>query len=86
MPYLTEQAQPTDERSPLPAVILGGRALGMQGGKFMSFMGSERSHNDLWMTIAQALMKSSDSLSALSQEKFVKTGVAATPGLCSLPT
>lgn len=80
VPYITETADPTDSRSPLPAVILGGRALGMQGGKFFSFSPS-RSHNDVWMTIAQALLKTNDPLAVLAAEKFVKTGVGPIPGL-----
>lgn len=84
VPYITDQAQPSDERDPLPAVIFGGRALGMQGGKFKNFSPS-RSHNDLWMTIAQALMKTSDPLSLLAAEKFVKTGVAPIQDLWVAP-
>jgi hypothetical protein len=81
VPYITEQAQPTDERSPLPALILGGRALGMQGGKLMNFAGATRSHNDLWLTIAQALLQSSDPLSALTTEKFSKSEASPIAGL-----
>jgi hypothetical protein len=81
VPYVTDQAQPTDERSPLPALILGGRALGMQGGKFFSFPTPARSHNDLWMTIAQAFLKSNEPTNALADEKFVKTSVEPIAGL-----
>jgi hypothetical protein len=82
VPYVTDQSQPTDERSPLPALIFGGRALGMQGGKFLSFPRTPyRSHNDLWMTIAQAFLKSSDPTGALADEKFVKTGAQPLAGL-----
>ena len=85
VPYVTDQAQPTDERSPLPALILGGRALGMQGGKFVSFPSYDRSHNALWMTIAQAFLKSSDAATLLADEKFVKAGATAIPGLWAPP-
>ena len=81
VPYITDQADPSDQRAPLPALILGGLALGMQGGKFLNFPSGDRSHNDLWLTIAQAFLKSSDPLAALTDEKFIKTGVATLPGL-----
>lgn len=82
VPYITEEADPTDRRSPLPACIFGGRALGMQGGKFMDFSKTAiRSNNDFWMTIAQAYLKTADPLSVLSDEVFVKTGVAPIDGL-----
>lgn len=80
VPYVTEQAQPTDERSPLPALIIGGRALGMQGGKYLNFPVS-RSHNELWMTIAQAFLKSNDPVALLADEKFAQTGVQPIPWL-----
>lgn len=80
VPYVTDQAQPTDERSPLPALIIGGRALGMQGGKYLNFS-STRSHNDLWMTIAQAFLKSNDPSGALADEKFVMAGALPIAGL-----
>ena len=80
VPYVTDQSQPTDERSPLPALLLGGRALGMQGGKFLNFSPT-RSHNDLWMTIAQAFLKSNDPSSVLADEKFVMAGAQPIAGL-----
>lgn len=80
VPYVTDQSQPTDERSPLPALLLGGRALGMQGGKFLNFSPT-RSHNDLWMTVAQAFLKSSDPTSVLADEKFVMAGAQPIAGL-----
>jgi hypothetical protein len=86
VPYVTDVADPTDGRSPLPAVILGGKALGLQGGKFMNFASSGvRSHNDLWMTVAQALMKTGDPVALLADEKFLKTNVAPIPGLWVQP-
>lgn len=80
-PYVTDQAQPTDERSPLPALLLGGRALGMQGGKFLSFLGAVRSHNDLWLTVAQALLKSNDPMTVLAGEKFATRSAKPIAGL-----
>jgi hypothetical protein len=81
VPYITEVADPTDRRQPLPAVLFGGKALGLQGGKFKNFASAVRSHNDLWMTVAQALLQTSDPLSVLANEKFVQTGVAPIDGL-----
>ena len=52
----------------------------MQGGKYQKFAVS-RSHNDLWMTIAQAFLKSSDPSSVLADEKFVMTGALPIAGL-----
>lgn len=84
VPYITEEADPTDRRSPLPAVLLGGRALGLRGGKFLNFSSSgPRSHNDLWMTVAQALLATSDPVGVLADEKFLKTNVAPIAGLWS---
>lgn len=80
VPYVTDQSQPTDERSPLPALLLGGCALGMQGGKFLNFSPT-RSHNDLWMTVAQAFLKSNDPGSVLADEKFVQAGAVPIAGL-----
>jgi hypothetical protein len=84
VPYITEQADPSDARSPLPAVIFGGRALGMRGGQFMNFS-PIRHHNDLWMTVAQAYLKTDNPLAAFSDEVFVKTNVAPISGLWAPP-
>jgi hypothetical protein len=81
VPYITDEADPADRRFPLPAVILGGKALGLQGGKFMNFASAVRSHNDVWMTVAQALMQTNDPVALLADEKFVKTSTAPIPGL-----
>jgi len=84
VPFVTDKAEMTDSREPLPALILGGRALGMLGGQAQVFS-TNRSHNDLWMTIAQAYLKTTDPLSVLADEVFVKTDVAPIPGLWSPP-
>lgn len=80
VPFITDTAHAASARSPLPALIFGGRALGMQGGQFQEFT-AERSHNDLWMSIAQAYLKTDDPLSVLADEVFVKTNVSPIPGL-----
>ncbi len=90
IPYITEVAETTHSRSPLPAMIFGGKALGMKGGQFLNFessggFGGGRPNNDFWMTIAQAYLKTNDPLSVLSDEVFVKSGVAPIDGLWEPP-
>ena len=80
VPFVTDKAEMTDSREPLPALILGGRALGMIGGQAQTFS-TYRSHNDLWMTIAQAYLKTDDPLARLELESFYKVGVAPIAGL-----
>jgi hypothetical protein len=65
----------------MPAMIFGGKALGMQGGQFQNFLGQERPHNDLWLSIAQAYLKTADPLSGLADETFRREGAAPIPGL-----
>jgi len=84
VPFITDTAHTASARSPLPAVIFGGRALGMQGGQYQNFS-TGRNHNDLWMSIAQAYLKTSDPLSVLADEVFVKTNVSPIPGLWAPP-
>ncbi len=67
IPLVTEVAEQNHSRSPKAAYIFGGKALGMQGGKYVNFEGSgNRAHNDLWATIAQAYFQTSDPMSKLS--------------------
>jgi hypothetical protein len=86
IPFVTEISDGPHARNALPAIIFGGRTLGMQGGQFQDVTG--RPHNDLWATIAQAYLKTSDPLSApaLANEVFVRAGVAPIAGLWTLPT
>jgi hypothetical protein len=58
IPYVTEVAHTTHHRSPLQAFIFGGSALGMQGGQYVEATG--RHLNDVWATIAQAYLKTTD--------------------------
>jgi hypothetical protein len=88
-PLITDVGEMADTSNAKPAIILGGRALGMQGGTFVDltqpgFEGS-RSHNSLWMTIAQAFLKTTDPLAALSDEVFYKTNAAPIPELWIAP-
>jgi hypothetical protein len=85
IPYVTEVAETTHSRDPMPAMIFGGRALGMQGGQFQNFDGGGRSHNDLWMTIAQAYLGTSDPLPTFDGEAFHQEGVSPIAGLWQPP-
>lgn len=85
IPYITEVAETTHSRSPVPAMIFGGAGLGMQHGQFINVENQQRPHNDLWMTIAQAYLKTTDPVSALSDEVFVKQGVGPISGLWTDP-
>ncbi len=79
VPYVTEVAETTHRRQPLPAFIFGGKALGMTHGSYYNFESNLRSHNDLWMTVAQAYL-GADPVTALNAEKFEKKGVAPVAG------
>lgn len=81
IPYITEVAETTHSRDPMPAMIFGGRALGMQGGQFQNFEGGGRSVNDLWMTIAQAYLGTTDPLPTFAGEAFYQDGVSPIEGL-----
>jgi hypothetical protein len=73
VPFFTETANYSHSRQPLPALILGGRALGFQGGQFQNFEGDLRHGNDLWLTIAQAFFPDEGNvLEPLSAEKFAQ--------------
>lgn len=84
VPYVTEVAFTTHEREPLPAFVFGGKALGMIHGRYFDFEGNLRSHNDLWMTVAQAYL-GADPVTALAGEKFEKKGVAPVAGTWQAP-
>jgi hypothetical protein len=70
IPYVTEVAQQNHARDPKAAFIFGGKALGMQLGKYVNFEGQGRSHVDLWATVAQAFFRTNDPMAALSDLKF----------------
>jgi hypothetical protein len=72
VPFFTETANYSHYRQPLPALILGGRALGLMGGQFQNFEGDLRHFNDLWLTVAQAFYPDAGNvLEPLGAEKFV---------------
>jgi hypothetical protein len=85
IPFVTDRANATDTWQPMPALIFGGRALGMVGGQLLDFGSRVRSINDLWMTIAQAYLRTTDPLSALASEVFVKENVSPIAGLWRAP-
>lgn len=73
VPFFTEIANVQHARQPLPALILGGRALGLQGGQFRNFEKEARHFNDFWLTIAQAFFPDAASvLTPLAAEKFAQ--------------
>lgn len=84
VPYVTEVAITTHQRQPLPAFIFGGTALGMTHGRYYNFEGNLRSHNDLWMTVAQAYL-GADPVTKLATEKFEKKGVTPVSGVWKAP-
>lgn len=84
VPYVTEVAETSHTRQPLPAFIFGGKALGMIHGSYYDFEGNLRSHNDLWMTVAQAYL-GADPVSKLAAEKFEKKNVAPVAGTWKAP-
>ena len=51
----------------MPALLFGGQKLGMIGGQYWYL--DKRPHNDLWLTVAQALGLTTD---ALKTEKFMQ--------------
>lgn len=85
IPCITEVAETTHQRSPLPALIVGGRALGMRGGQYLNFESRARSSNDFWLTIAQAYFQASNPVDLLGDEIFFKDGVSAIEGLWAPP-
>jgi hypothetical protein len=88
IPYITEVAETTHGWSPMPALIFGGRALGMQGGQYVDlsggggggFGGGGKGYNSMWMSVAQAYL-GADPLSALSEEVFDKSNAEPIEGL-----
>jgi hypothetical protein len=88
IPYVTEVAESAHSRSPMPAMIFGGKALGMLGGQWVDLESRPRSHNDLWLTIAQAYFKTTNPIENLQAEIFAQQGRFSGPieGLWQAPT
>ncbi len=72
IPYVTEVAAANSTRSPKPAYLFGGGALGLQHGTFQSFYASQeiRPQVDLFLTCAQALMQTDHPRGGLEAERF----------------
>jgi len=84
IPLVTEVSDCGHALDRLPALVFGGRALGLAGGRFENFESNPRPMNDFWMTLAQPLL-GADPLASLAGEAFVKGGVAPIPGLWTPP-
>lgn len=61
VPYVTEVGRATHRHHDIPVVLFGGKNLGVQGGQYID-MGGQGLHNDMWLTVAQALGVSMDDL------------------------
>jgi hypothetical protein len=61
VPYITEVGRATHRWRDVPVVLFGGRNLGFQGGQYINF-GSQRLHNDMWITVAESLGVSMDAM------------------------
>jgi hypothetical protein len=92
IPYVTEVAETTHTHSPMPAIIFGGSALGMKGGQYQNFESRQRSHNDMWISIAQAYFKSTTPLNNIpatnpdgTVNTFIRTNVTPIAGLWAAP-
>jgi Protein of unknown function (DUF1552) len=86
VPYLTEVADPSHARNPKPALIFGGKALGMKGGQFLNFEANQRPQVDVWLTAAQALFQTDNPLAMLpTSEKFDRNGAGVIKGLWEKP-
>src|SRR5690606_34576469 len=83
---ITEVAETTHSWSPMPALIFGGRALGIQGGQYIELPGGPgaRGYNAMWMSVAQAYL-GADPLAALSHEVFDKSRAEPIPGVWAPP-
>jgi len=85
IPFVTDTADATHRRSPLPSLIFGGRALGIQGGQYQNFEGAPRPHNDVWLSIAQAYFPDAESvLVPLAAETFAQNPASFTGPIAGL--
>lgn len=78
IPYITEVAHTSHQRSPLQAIIFGGRALGMRGGQYLEVDGH---YNRMWFTVAQALLKTSGSPNSIFGDGTYTNGVEPISGI-----
>jgi hypothetical protein len=78
VPFITEESDPSDTRSPMPALIIGGRKLGMLGGQFVN-VPSSPTQNSMWLTVAQAFFPDQNPAQLLADEAFMLKTPTATP-------
>jgi hypothetical protein len=79
VPFVTEVSACGHEYFPLPAMIFGGRQLGLQGGQYQ-FVG-RRPHNDMWLSVAQAFGVGIDQLQGEAFLQFSDNFTGPIPGL-----
>jgi hypothetical protein len=79
IPFVTEITGPETARSPKPALLFGGNALGLRHGTFQNFSEAPRPQVDLYLTCAQALMRTAEPLAALTGERFIQDNPRAAP-------
>jgi hypothetical protein len=88
IPYVTEVGNPSHNRNNKASLIFGGSKLGMKGGQFMNFT-SNRPQADVFLTCAQALLKTSDVLPLLPAPAdgrfFSRSGAGVINGLWQKP-
>jgi hypothetical protein len=88
VPFVTDIASAAHTRTNLPALIFGGRALGIQGGQYLPQ--ASRPFNDYWLSIAQAYFPDApDVVAALEGETFLEAKDSYTgpiPGLWQRPS
>jgi hypothetical protein len=85
VPYMTEKAHMADDRRALPSILLGGGALGLQHGQYIDVREDSRSHNAVWMNVAQAMLQVEAPLELLADETFIKDDAEPLPGLWAPP-
>jgi hypothetical protein len=73
VPFVTEMSGADHRRDHLPALIFGGKALGMQGGQYQNFESAPRPFNDFWLSIAQAYFPDAEDVRAtLADQRFAQ--------------
>jgi Protein of unknown function (DUF1552) len=70
-PFVTDTADVSHARSPLPALLFGGRALGLQGGQLVDYQ-PNRPFADVWLTVFQAYLRGADVKTVLADEVFMR--------------
>lgn len=83
-PFVTDTADFGHARHPLPALVFGGKTLGMQGGQFLDLQNNPVSTNALWMSIARAYV-GEDPLPFFEQDVFEKSEADPIDGLWRAP-